>query len=778
MFRRFGHGNSTLWKAKNVFTVDYLKYIQGVLVKNEKVTESNKAILVEAVRMCTEILIWGDQNDSTIFDFFLEKQMFTHFVGVVRQSTSNYVNVQLLQTLNILFENIRNETALYYLLSNNHVNHILTHQFDFRNEEVLAYYVSFLKTLSFKLNPNTVHFFFNESTHEFPLFTEALKFYDHPESMARIAVRTLTLNTFRVDDPAMMKFVTSRAQDYFGKLAKVVAKQVIEMDTFARSALNETSNRDRLMSMIDNHLDNVHYINDVLMIQKEELNSLLINSIMYFVVGPLYMASLASLRDTSNTILLSKVSSLFLLNQLFLIIHSSDIVQSVLTSLFFGDENDVRSLWNRSVEKGLYLDLRNLTDEPEERVFFYAHLNALVEENDDHCTFYALLLIYNICQNRGVNKDTLEAAQIPLDKKSARCDPILASHLLKIIRKCVVKDTPLRSVTLDICCIVLRGLILALEEDDQFHKDIEATLDEVQEQLASKLREVDNEIFLEMFEEEHYRFETTTIKVNNLAQEPALYLPPTTSAGSNVVLSQRLPYGNDEKIRRSLQFYFILRKFSLDLRGLPEPILPLSSKVRTLAEINDCINLNNSDLLSCTVIQNNERHPRFLVTDQFQLILVEPDSRKLGWAVVCFAGLLQDTHVTGDQNDSRALHVVVEDVKSRIKPKSQPQFNAKLVFDDHIRCMAAKQRLGKGRKRSRLFKLNLISELFGGNTVDENKSIPVSPNPVNNHRVLCLAPGSVQAVPHSQSSNASLYSVDPQVPEDPLMSPKGSIKHL
>ncbi|CAD5216835.1 unnamed protein product [Bursaphelenchus okinawaensis] len=240
-----------------------------------------------------------------------------------------------------------------------------------------------------------------------------------------------------------------------------------------------------------------------------------------------------------------------------------------------------------------------------------------------------------------VSQDILEAAQIPLEKKSARCDPLLASHLLKVLRKCVVKDTPLRSVTIDLCCIVLRGLVLALEADDEFHREIEANIDDILTQLGAKLRDVDNEMYLEMFEEEHYRFESTTIRINNLASEPALYLPPSTSAVSNVPLSQRAPCGNDEKIRRSLQFYFILRKFSLDLQSLPEPILPLSSKVRTLAEINDCINLNNSDLLACTVFQNNEEHPRFLVTDQFQLILVEPDSRKLGWAVVCFAGLLQ-----------------------------------------------------------------------------------------------------------------------------------------
>jgi protein CLEC16A len=86
----------------------------------------------------------------------------------------------------------------------------------------------------------------------------------------------------------------------------------------------------------------------------------------------------------------------------------------------------------------------------------------------------------------------------------------------------------------------------------------------------------------------------------------------------------------------------------------------------------------------------NEKAPRFLVTDRYQLILVEPDKRKLGWAIVRFSGLLQDTHISGDPTDGKTLHVVVEDVKCRIKSKSSPQLSAKLIFDDHIRCMAGK----------------------------------------------------------------------------------------
>ena len=64
--------------------------------------------------------------------------MLSFFLKIMDQKISNnYVCVQLLQTLNILFENIRNETSIYYLLSNNHVNSIIVHKFDFSDEEVI-----------------------------------------------------------------------------------------------------------------------------------------------------------------------------------------------------------------------------------------------------------------------------------------------------------------------------------------------------------------------------------------------------------------------------------------------------------------------------------------------------------------------------------------------------------------------------------------------------------------------------------------------------------------
>ena len=42
-----------------------------------------------------------------------------------------------------------------------------------------------------------------------------------------------------------------------------------------------------------------------------------------------------------------------------------------------------------------------------------------------------------------------------------------------------------------------------------------------------------------------------------------------------------------------------------------------------------------------------------------EVILVEPDTKRLGWGMATFVGLLQDTEVEPDKEDTRSLYVTV-----------------------------------------------------------------------------------------------------------------------
>lgn len=132
---------------------------------------------------------------------------------------------------------------------------------------------------------------------------------------------------------------------------------------------------------------------------------------------------------------------------------------------------------------------------------------------------------------------------------------------------------------------------------------------------------------------------------------------------------------------------------------------------------------DNSDLIACTVIMKDAtKYRRFLVIDILQFILVEPDPRKLGWGIAKFVGFLQDVEVTGDKDDSRCLHIIIH----RGTKNRNPILSAKFIFDDHIRCMAAKQRLTKGRTKARQKKMYQIAQLL------EIPQINESPAPMYN----------------------------------------------
>ncbi|KAK6101902.1 hypothetical protein QQG55_6390 [Brugia pahangi] len=764
MLRRLGI--SSLWKPKNPHSLEYLKYLHEILRKNEQVTENNRKLLVECLRAIAEILIWGDQNESSVFDFFLERQMLEYFLSIMKQNCGSFICVQLLQTLNILFENIRHKTSLYYLLSNNHVNSIIMYHFNFENEEIMAYYISFLKTLSFKLNMYTIHFFFNEVNQDFPLYTEAIKFQNHNEAMVRIAVRTTTLNIYRVEDEAMRSFVRAHSRAYFCALSDFIARQSIEIDHFVRSAENESSNRKKLDAMIDDYLDYMHYLNDILLIKDEKLSAVLIEVVFERLLGSLYLSSLGGIHLYPGTAILTPVSSLFFLAQFLLIVDDFHAVQTLLSSFFFGDGSDIEYQWIRN-EKALWILTNMKAKDIEPRAFFNGYLNALDCSRHDYSAFYGLIFIYALCQNKGARREILDAVQFTSDVVGPSDDNFL-NGLLDIIIRSVEKDTFIRTVTVELCCIVLRQLLLIMDASVDAQVECERRAGKIIASLVSMLTPsvYSEELFLEMFEDEFYNFERNKIQIGSISTDSSLLLPPSSTPLNGVSLNKRLPCGNEERTRRNIQLFFHLRHFALDLRDEEETRLPILSKIDAFVEVNDCINLENSDLLACTVMnEKSEKVHRFLVTDQAQLILVEPDSRRMGWAIVRFVGLLQDTQLTSDLGDSRALHIIVNNASSRSEANGAFYFSAKFLFDDHIRCMAAKQRLTKGRQTARQCKLDQICDLFGvtrkSSTLRNNK---------NPFRIVkgCL-PGSLRRQPQissprsSRSSSCSLNII----PDDP-----------
>ncbi|KAG8145840.1 putative Protein CLEC16A protein [Naja naja] len=745
--RSWGGGGGGGKASRNIHSLEHLKYMYHVLTKNTTVTDHNRNLLVETIRSITEILIWGDQNDSSVFDFFLEKNMFVFFLNILRQKSGRYVCVQLLQTLNILFENISHETSLY--------------------EEIMAYYISFLKTLSLKLNNHTVHFFYNEHTNDFALYTEAIKFFNHPESMVRIAVRTITLNVYKVDNQPMLHYIRDKtAVPYFSNLVWFIGSHVIELDNCVQTDEDD---------LVAEHLDHLHYLNDILIINCEFLNDVLTDHLLNSLFLPLYVYSLVNQE------------------KVFLIIHYAPLVNSLAEVILNGDltvfspkvEQDVQKssvkagircfikpseTLERSLEinkqkgrkrlqkrpnyknvgeeeeeeergpedtpegtespsKGLKpsgereeIEMvimercklisateQNITDEEKSaaasetcswnRQFLEMVYNALECADFDYYALFVLCLLYAMSHNKGIKPIALERIQLSAQDTEEKnsYNPGLAERLIRIMSYAAQPDGKIRLATLELGCLLLKQLVF--NKHGSIIKDVHlACLEGAREESVHLVRRFykGEEIFLDMFEDEYRTMTLKPMNVEYLMMDASILLPPTGTPLTGIDFVKRLPCGDVERTRRAIRVFFMLRSLSLHLQDEPETQLPLTRE-EDLIKTDDVLDLNNSDLIACTVItKDSGQVQRFLAVDIYQMSLVEPD----------------DMQVTGVEDDSRALNIVIHKPASSPHSKPFPILQATFVFSDHIRCIIAKQRLAKGRIQARRMKMQRIAALL------------------------------------------------------------------
>ncbi|XP_011094116.1 uncharacterized protein LOC105173907 [Sesamum indicum] len=341
----------SFWRSRDRFSLDELRFLTDQLMKVQIVNEVNKDFVIEALRSIAELITYGDQHDNAYFEFFMEKQVMGEFVRILKTSRTLIISLQLLQTMSIMIQNLKNEHSIYYMFSNEHVNYLITYSFDFRNEELLSYYISFLRAISGKLNKDTISLLVktqNEEVVSFPLYVEAIRFAFHEESMIRTAVRALTLNIYHVGDDAVNMFV-SRAPhaDYFLNLVKFFRDQCIHLNLVVSNASKnlDVESTSTILSAVDEIEDNLYYFSDVVSAGIPDVGRLIMDSVLKLLIFPLILPSLriGAVKEPS----LGAVSSLYLLCCILRIVKIKDLANTVAAALLYCPDSFP---WNSEAE--------------------------------------------------------------------------------------------------------------------------------------------------------------------------------------------------------------------------------------------------------------------------------------------------------------------------------------------------------------------------------------------------------------------------------------------
>jgi len=149
------------------------------------------------------------KSTSSLFRFFCEKNVLEAMLNILKKSKSKDIIIQVIQSLSMYLTNIKKAVnistvfqrlslnMLDFILSNNSINEFITHNFDFNDDETVDYYISFLKSLSLRLETIPLELFYNKKYKDFPMLSRAVRFYNYPGSMVRTSVHNITLSLFQ-----------------------------------------------------------------------------------------------------------------------------------------------------------------------------------------------------------------------------------------------------------------------------------------------------------------------------------------------------------------------------------------------------------------------------------------------------------------------------------------------------------------------------------------------------------------------------------------------------
>jgi len=269
--------------------------------------EKNEKQCFEVVSLIVEYLIYGDKNDSQIFEYFnfFIFSVFCeyNFMGeyIYLSSQNNFkMHLEIIKSFSILILNLSNKQSIYFIFSNNFINQIISNDYQKHDEDFVFYYINFLKSLAMKIDLTTIQFFFQRQFNNFPLLKSALKYYNYPDPMIKNTVRTIVLTflkckiifiiKIKVDYEPMYIFFTSLPIiSYFPCLICKLRDLITKLN---KELLED--GQDKLKMLYEEIFDDVLYLQDIFSLNLKKINAITTNTMFYYLILPVVIQSLVS----------------------------------------------------------------------------------------------------------------------------------------------------------------------------------------------------------------------------------------------------------------------------------------------------------------------------------------------------------------------------------------------------------------------------------------------------------------------------------------------------
>ena len=243
------------------------------------------------------LLVADRKNLKEYYDYFYKLDFLTIFNNFLEKHIDR-ITFMILEMINFLTTNIQNKEILEYIYKQKFPSNIQGIKMNIidklilldtkKNEEYLTYQINFIKSLTLKINKDSLNYFYDCNINQFPILTKSLSLYNYTDPLIRNVVKNIFLAIIKIENPNLREFLTSFPINlYYANIIFQLKNSIIKICSIDLGE-NETNKAfGKLQKEHDFIIDTVFYIADLISLNIEKINFILINCMLKEIIFPL-----------------------------------------------------------------------------------------------------------------------------------------------------------------------------------------------------------------------------------------------------------------------------------------------------------------------------------------------------------------------------------------------------------------------------------------------------------------------------------------------------------
>lgn len=111
----------------------------------------------------------------------------------ISDMTHPATDLSLLKSFSVYILSAKNKKALFYFLSDNLITKIIEKPCEGQSDEYIYYYITLLKSLSVRIDSESINLFYRPHHNYYPLLENAVKYYNYNDGLIRNSIKTIVI---------------------------------------------------------------------------------------------------------------------------------------------------------------------------------------------------------------------------------------------------------------------------------------------------------------------------------------------------------------------------------------------------------------------------------------------------------------------------------------------------------------------------------------------------------------------------------------------------------